>query len=332
MAKGKHTTDYRYLKTEVSRFMLESTEQSVLNFKREYEEHFQPVEKESWASYWEKMTRDGEWADYLFVKGTAWFLEHDIHIVLTSATEQNPFITIKGNLQCEEHPSSGIDLILGSNNNKHYQSLLPLSAETNYQQLFSPVSVMNLMVQKENSSHKQSQEFSEKRIPQQYQEDMSTIAKRKESVFEYDTLRFEISEQGQYICFFCGQPQTRLMLHLERKCVHTLSNLEHFRKSFNTYRLWRNRLSLENKKKTINKEEYLENQRKRKAKTDSKQKKDDKESFCQNKRKRQAKTDSKQKKDDKESFQINQRKRRAKTDCKQKKDDDESFRINQRKR
>ena len=94
----------------------------VNKFKKEYEKCSLG---ELWEEYWQKMSMDKEWADQVVVQGTAWFLHHDITIIMDSATTDNPFITISGNHDESTNPSAGVPLLLGYLRNLHYQSLVP---------------------------------------------------------------------------------------------------------------------------------------------------------------------------------------------------------------
>ena len=84
------------------------------------------VDDKTWGQYWEVMLRNYEWVDYIFIQSTAWYLHHDIIIVTTTSTENNPYITISGNLLDEKIPCPGIAITIGSKSNVHYQSLLPI--------------------------------------------------------------------------------------------------------------------------------------------------------------------------------------------------------------
>ena len=122
-----HIKDHQELRTKVSTFMTKSTMQLVEKFKKKYNEVLQPVTGETWIDYWEKMSQSGEWAESLSIQGTAWFLNHNILIICSKATVENPFITFNGNWI--ESSSTCIPLLLGYVENRHYQSLLTLKEE-----------------------------------------------------------------------------------------------------------------------------------------------------------------------------------------------------------
>ena len=97
----------------------------VRNFKRNFEELLAPIDGHSWSQYWEMMSEDKTWVDSTFIQGAAWLLNHDIIIVTTSSTMNNPYIRVHGNRLSGDLNSKGHPLILGCKSNSHYQSLLP---------------------------------------------------------------------------------------------------------------------------------------------------------------------------------------------------------------
>ena len=116
------------LRLAVKKFIENSAHQNTIQFQRNYEDNVAKINNESWDQYWYRMTQDKVWADYIFVQATAWFLNHDIMIITTSNTEENPIITISGNIEDENTPCPGATLTIGSKSNSHYQSLLPIEA------------------------------------------------------------------------------------------------------------------------------------------------------------------------------------------------------------
>ena len=123
------------LRQAVYNFIYKSNNKKILNYKKKYEEILAPLDGRSWKEYWETMIRNYEWVDYIFIQSTAWFLGHDIIIVTTTSTEQNPFITISGNLVDENMPCQGIELTIGSLSQVHYQSLLPITFRVHQNQV-----------------------------------------------------------------------------------------------------------------------------------------------------------------------------------------------------
>ena len=99
---------------EVQQFMTKSINQHILKFRETYEEVLATLEKKTWSEYWGVMTRQYEWVDFIFIQGTAWYLNHDIIIITTSNTEEHPYMASSGNIGDENLPCKGIPLILGS--------------------------------------------------------------------------------------------------------------------------------------------------------------------------------------------------------------------------
>ena len=67
------------LRLKVASFAKTSDLPVVDRFKRVYYETYPP---EFWDGFWNRMEQDEEWADGIVGQLTAWFLHHDIHIVI----------------------------------------------------------------------------------------------------------------------------------------------------------------------------------------------------------------------------------------------------------
>ena len=113
------------LRKQVYSFIANSKHSRIHDWISSYENVVMPLENITWTEYWEKVTCNYEWVDSIFIQATAWYLEHDIKIVSTSSTKSKPFILVSGKLLSESLPSNKSDIVLGSNSNVHYQSLLP---------------------------------------------------------------------------------------------------------------------------------------------------------------------------------------------------------------
>ena len=146
--------DPTLLRKAVSSFMSNSMNQNIIKYKKRYDEILAPVDK-SWREYWDNMIQNYEWVDYIFIQSTAWFLGHDILIITTTSTENHPFITISGNLLNENIPCQGIELIIGSKSQVHYQSLLPLTLGLNEKKVKAghPENTLNLQASSSKSSY-----------------------------------------------------------------------------------------------------------------------------------------------------------------------------------
>ena len=126
----RYPENYKDLKKNVVKFVKGSKIALVLEMKKEYENRQEELsrsgkESESWDKYWERMLKDKEWADAMFATATAWYLNRDIFVIPSTAVDVQPWIPFMGNWQSHEIPCPGVPLLLGYNNNLHYQSLLP---------------------------------------------------------------------------------------------------------------------------------------------------------------------------------------------------------------
>ena len=114
------------LRQAVDIFIQASKHPNIAKFKAEYQITVAQANQESWDEYWARLVQDKVWADYTFIQSTAWYLKHDIMIVNTTNTEENPIIVISGNLNNENEACPGAMITLGSKSNSHFQSLLPI--------------------------------------------------------------------------------------------------------------------------------------------------------------------------------------------------------------
>ena len=117
------------LRKEIVNFMIQSRHSKIKIYKEKYEDVIAKIDNRSWQEYWELMSRNYEWVDYIFIQATAWYLNHDILIVTTGSTDEHPYITISGNIMDENMPCPGVPFTIGSKLNVHYQSLLPLEVK-----------------------------------------------------------------------------------------------------------------------------------------------------------------------------------------------------------
>ena len=76
----------------------------------------------TWDNYWNRMLKDGIWADNWFVQVTAMFLSMDFWIMDTTCTKERPYFEIEGNL--EDGDLCSETLYLGLVHESHYQSLV----------------------------------------------------------------------------------------------------------------------------------------------------------------------------------------------------------------
>ena len=120
--KARH---FMSIRTAVCDFMLTISHPCIEMFKQSYIANEFPVSRISWHDYWYAMRQNKVWVDYKFIQGTAWYLSHDIMIVTTGSTPENPYIYISGNKEDKNIPCPGVPLLIGSQLDLHFQSLLP---------------------------------------------------------------------------------------------------------------------------------------------------------------------------------------------------------------
>ena len=125
-ALGAPGAKYLSLKKKIAEFATTFEHPTVLALKEEFETKGQGlVDNVSWEDHWETLQKDAEWSDEVMVQMTAYFLDHDIQLVLTTGKSEKPFKTIHGNLDRMNFACTGTPLWIGFNNSLHFQSLLP---------------------------------------------------------------------------------------------------------------------------------------------------------------------------------------------------------------
>ena len=113
------------IRNAVCDFMLNVNHPCIETFRHSYMANEYPVSRISWNDYWFAMRQNNVWVDYKFIQGTAWYLSQDIMIVTTKSTPENPYIYISGNKKTMSIPCVGVPLLIGSELDWHFQSLLP---------------------------------------------------------------------------------------------------------------------------------------------------------------------------------------------------------------
>ena len=300
-------------------FMLSTTNITVNAFKVDFEQTVGLAEQVSWGNFWRRHLEDKEWADAIFIQGTAYFLEKDIHIFHTSATHDQPFSDpVSGSLETRGGTCPGAPLLLAYIDGLHYQSVLPVDPTPD------PSLEETLASSQKNTKASATEKAgtNNKNLAQK---------ETKPDTFVFNTYSFAVGDTGGYVCCFCQQTVRQLIFHLKKGCFTELHTLEALEKAFKTFSNSKHTKTYENKKRKTNEEDFLKNMRLKRAKADTKQKEKDEELFLQSKRFRQAKTDTKQKEVDKELFLQNQRSRRAKADTKQKEQNKTNFVLQKKK-
>ena len=126
---------YLELKKSIAEFAISSQHPTISRVKKSFQNEGQgAVDGVTWESHCRKLARDREWSDELMVQATAWFIGHDIQLVMTTSTPEEPFKIFRGNLEETEKDCPGHPLWIGYHNSMHYQSLLPTDDEVAYQQ------------------------------------------------------------------------------------------------------------------------------------------------------------------------------------------------------
>ena len=227
---------YLELKQGVKNFMLSTKNITVNAFKVDFEQTVGLTEHLSWENFWRRHLEDKEWADAIFIQGTAYFLEKDIHIFHTSATQDRPFSDpVSGNLENRGATCPGAPLLIAYVDSLHYQSVLPLNhcleeTLTNSQE--------NTKTSTTKKTDKNNKNLAEKET--------------KQDDFVFNTFSFAVGDTGGYVCCFCQQTVRRLIFHLKKGCYTELHTLEALEKAFKTFSNSKHVKNYENKKKKKN--------------------------------------------------------------------------------
>ena len=121
--------NFELFRHSVCDFMLNVSHPCIERFKQSYDLTEYPVSRISWSDYWFAMRQNNVWVDYKFIQGTAWYLSQDIMIVTRKSTPENPYIYISGNKEKINIPCARAPLLIGSELDWHFQSLLPEQEE-----------------------------------------------------------------------------------------------------------------------------------------------------------------------------------------------------------
>ena len=113
------------IRSAVCDFMMNISHPCIERFRQSYNVNEYPVSRIPWNDYWFAMRQNKVWVDYKFIQGTAWYLSHDMMIVTTQSTPENPYLYVSGNKEDMNIPCPGVPLLIGSQLDLHFQSLLP---------------------------------------------------------------------------------------------------------------------------------------------------------------------------------------------------------------
>ena len=225
--------DNHDLRLKISRFAQTSRKTVVKSFKKLYEE-CHPAD--SWVAFWKSMEKDRVWADAIVLQVAAWYLHHDIHVVMASATEEEPICTFSGSHVKEGAPCNTTPLLLGYLNDLHYQSLLPLEEDAFRPTNFKPLSfkdAMNVFMQgcqkgnlkrKEDEVDKAKEEIPKKKPKQDGDE---TVGWDFNFLWNSKELSIKPATEKGWVCPFCESEEKQIMRHIKNKHI-TKTEMESF--------------------------------------------------------------------------------------------------------
>ena len=150
--------DTRTFKSLVRRFIFRSKHTVVETLKADFESFTDS--RMSWEHYWSSkhLMKPDTWADEMFIRATAWFLQIDIvvHQNIASCSRK----TISGNIDDDQASSNGPKLHVAYLLNRHYQSILPRTTEAAYCNDFLPEEVPEVVTMEmdETSAEEQASE------------------------------------------------------------------------------------------------------------------------------------------------------------------------------
>ena len=355
-------TQFRYA---LRNFALKSDTMVVKNFRKSYDQVVAPIDNRCWTQYWDLMTRNYEWVDSIFIQVTAWFINHDIRIIGTTARVGEPFITISGNLSSENHPCNGSPLILGCKSNVHYQSLLPI--ESNPERSRNIISNQNLVDTPGNSADNRYCSFllstrtdtegyniskngtKNMKLDQKLKSNEISVSNENTSAIKTFSYKignnfkiFEIFSDKRIRCPFCTKSYKNIQCHIQKSNC-SVPNFKDFSDKLHNFILQhfegerkqdqRDRKAKSNAKlRAIDNEKFKAKNVERRVKSDAKLRHKDNQNFKNQQANRRAKSDAKVKDSNPEKFKDDQSKRQAKLDCKLREQDNEKFKDKQAKR
>ena len=85
---------HKALRLSVVKFIIESENPNVTNFRSKFNELEGDITGETWSQYWGRLSKDKVWVDFWFVQATAWYLHLDLWIVDCESRDDHPFIQV----------------------------------------------------------------------------------------------------------------------------------------------------------------------------------------------------------------------------------------------
>ena len=218
------------LRIKVARFAKRSRLAVVDEFKRRY---YATYPEELWDEMWSRMEVNEEWADAITVQATAWFLHHDIHIVMASSTEEMPLTTFSGSWDQEGAPCDKTPLLLGYLNNTHYQSLLSEDEAALTTEHIQPMMFSEIIKMMSGASRKaqQSEGDGSKKDKTSTQKGKTGDKENLEGNYQFllgsEIASLKPTKEKRWLCPFCHGEQKQIMRHIKSKHL-TPSQMEGF--------------------------------------------------------------------------------------------------------
>ena len=314
------------LRLKVARFAKRSRLAVVDEFKRRY---YETYPEKMWDEMWSRMEQDEEWADAITVQATAWFLHHDINIVMASSTEEMPLTTISGSWDQEGASCDKTPLLLGYLNNTHYQSLLPeddaVVSHENQPLMFSEI------VKMVSGTHANAQQSKEDGTKKEKKSMKQGRTDEEEGYFQFlwdsEIVSLKPTKEKRMVCPFCRDEQKQIMRHIKTKHLtssqsDTFADIEKdYKKHLNNKRV----KACQQRLKEKDEEGFKQKHNKVEQDRQKRKREEDKEGFMEKHRRVEQKSMMKRRATDEEGFMENQRKRWQKSMTKRKAADEEGF-------
>ena len=244
------------LRLKVASFAKTSDLPVVDRFKRVYYETYPP---EFWDGFWNRMEQDEEWADGIVGQLTAWFLHHDIHIVMACGAEKTFF----GSREREEASHDKTTLLLGYLNNIHYQSLLPMEDADFPPPTSNPLtsSEIEKMVSEAYKKETQMQKETGEESPPKKAK-LAASAEDKDWSFNFEwsskNLSMKPAKEKGWICPICQSEEKQIMRHIKAKHTNPsqIQSFAEMEKSFKKHSTNKRVQATQKKQKEVDEEGF----------------------------------------------------------------------------
>ena len=325
--------DHKDLRTKVCRFMVQQDIEVVQDMKIRWEalEVMEP-----WDQYWRRMSVDREWAEDIFIQGTAWFLERDILIIWDSATPEDPFITISGNRDGSNSRCPGSPLLLGYLRGLHYQSLLPQGEEIYRPAVFNPrIPEEIIQCQMNQKSTRGENEDDMTQIlddgEDNENQEVVQIKQFKSGVAEVEVKKKK-NGHHEYRCLFCYTIQKQILSHMRKQHPDKFDDQEQ-----EEFKKWWTKLAnqlavarCQLKRRTEDNDAVKKDQRVRVSRHHARRREEDLEGVRKDQRERESRHLAKRRREDLEGVREDQRERKSRHLANKRQEDLEGVREDQR--